>query len=335
LHSLPSHEVERLEFLSSYFTEREINCQLIDGFWSIHLSWPQDPLFYIDNLLEKNIKKWDSNLKINQIPKAYKRGANYLEALNDNWSLYGWSHWIQNFQDGLFPEKLTIIHLDDHDDLMSPKTFLREGKLYDMFANKIISIKDPQSIKAAILSGAIGIGEFIVPLLWELPCVEIRHLCQKEQSWKQYSLDLQPYKDKLWYKLDRVGVIYSLYSQQMQKHVYTKSSDPSLVLYGIDDSPILLHIDLDYFNNRYDGSSDWKEKNIGLDPTCSEIIFKMQSFFQLLRENSLLSRIAYTTIGISPGFFLLEYWLKSLELIRETFISVDFKGEEDIKLTGS
>ncbi|AIK96250.1 hypothetical protein [Candidatus Odyssella acanthamoebae] len=159
----------------------DIDCNLVEDIWSIKLLWPEDPDFYIDPFIQHNLKKWHPKTTVSQIPFVFMVGSKYLEALNDNWSLYGWSTWLKSLQKHSFPKKITIIHLDDHDDLMSPKAYFHQGRLYDIFTKKLISIYEPQSIKSAILSGAIGIGEFILPLLCEFPSVEIRHLCQSTE----------------------------------------------------------------------------------------------------------------------------------------------------------
>lgn len=318
LQSLSVDEAARVEALHSYFCEMFVDCNLVRDNWSINLSWPENPDFYIDPIIPENLKIWHPEARISQVPFTFMMESKYLEALNDNWSLYGWSKWLQNPKKKPFSKKITIIHLDDHEDLMSPKAYFHQGKLYDIFTKRLISVFNPQSIKSAILSGAIGIGEFIIPLLLECPCVEIIHLSQTMamQANKKNSIILNKISDPLWPHYERISAHFCINEILLEGHTYRKSADIESLLDVDENSTIFLHIDLDYFNNRYNGCSNWQHKHRIHNPNFYEIEKSLFRFINFLEMTNLLKKIDNVTVGISPGFFPSEYWAGTLNIIR-------------------
>jgi hypothetical protein len=77
-----------------------------------------------------------------------------------------------------------------------------------------------------------------------------------------------------------------------------------------------VHIDLDFFNNRYNWNSDWHEQPDRHDPSTERILDRIGDVVEALLP--LRSRIVDIAIGISPGFFPAEFWQPAYdELIRE------------------
>jgi hypothetical protein len=72
--------------------------------------------------------------------------------------------------------------------------------------------------------------------------------------------------------------------------------------------PILLHIDMDYFSNRYDGDSDWSIQMLSHNPPIEDILNKISELVVALRDFRLGGRIQDVVISYSPGFFPAEFW---------------------------
>jgi hypothetical protein len=70
------------------------------------------------------------------------------------------------------------------------------------------------------------------------------------------------------------------------------------------NAAILLHIDLDYFNDRYGGGVVAGRR----EPTEKEMIGRIDKFCEALSLSGLQHRIENTTIALSPGFCPSEYW---------------------------
>lgn len=201
IRSLPEDEVLRQDILSHYFQEMLVSSIKNNNFWDLELSWPTDAAYYIDPQIEDMLKKWNPNLSICDIYSSRKEYGKYQESLNDNWTLYAWSRWWkETIQQGTLPDKITILHLDDHDDLMSPKLYVKGDSLHSLLNHRKVQVSDPSSIESAITDGSVGIGEFILPFLWDFPGhIEIRHLCQRPTERKNgfYTLDLKYVPDRL------------------------------------------------------------------------------------------------------------------------------------------
>jgi hypothetical protein len=84
-----------------------------------------------------------------------------------------------------------------------------------------------------------------------------------------------------------------------------------------EDLPILLHIDLDYFNNRYDCDTDWRERASLHDPDQAVVLTMVDEVFDALEATQTLDRIEDTAIAVSPGFFPSELWAPTIERISE------------------
>lgn len=85
----------------------------------------------------------------------------------------------------------------------------------------------------------------------------------------------------------------------------------------LDDLPkesvLLLHVDGDYFNNRYDGDSDWQTHALIHDPPEKQVQRSINEFCDALQ--SLDGRINDMTVALSPGFFPAEYWQGTVDAI--------------------
>ena len=79
-------------------------------------------------------------------------------------------------------------------------------------------------------------------------------------------------------------------------------------LRGLGDGPILLHIDMDYFNNRYDGDSDWRQRLDVLDPPLEVVLSKIDELGKILTNSEIRGNIEDVVVSYSPGFFPAEYW---------------------------
>jgi hypothetical protein len=87
---------------------------------------------------------------------------------------------------------------------------------------------------------------------------------------------------------------------------YFVTSDAALWASGIEGEVALVHIDMDYFNNRYDGDSAWPENTSRLDPQLPQIIAKIDELVDAIASSR--AQIEDVTIAFSPGFFPAEYW---------------------------
>jgi hypothetical protein len=324
--ALPRDEKLRTQLLHEYFAGQYVSSTLFDDTWSIDLHFPDSYEHYIDPRLMEGLFWWQSSLKVSEIPFAFRKDCGFQLYLNDSWTLFTWSQWLSTYinQIGL-PTEIVVLHIDDHDDLMSPKIWKRNSGLIDAITGNTINIIEPDSIHNAISSGAIGIGNFIVPLLHSIQRVQIRHLCATSHNVVMkghYSLSpilvadtlLDPINKRIAIKREACP---SFSSEIETKSIYTITAELNEWLQDLPANvPVLLHIDMDYFNDRYNGDSDWELHPNPYDPSQEQIIRSIDLIFDTLYQKKVIDKICSVDVALSPGFFPAEFWEPSIERIR-------------------
>lgn len=167
------------------------------------------------------------------------------------------------------------------------------------------------TVRNALLSGAIGMGSFMTPFLHAVPRSEVRHLCQppKAVGTADFDIRLTTQLDTLLEPgMARPAVELSPASQGVGPGRYRVTSSVTHWLEGMRPGPALLHIDMDYFNNRYDGDSAWAEFVPRFDPALDEIVAKIDELVTAVSQPGLPCQIEDVVIAYSPGFFPAEFW---------------------------
>jgi len=324
--ALPQNKTVRSRLLNEYFAGQCATSTLIDNVWSIDLRFPDFADYYIDPHLLEGLVWWGNGVTVSEIPFAVKREKDFQLSLNDSWTLLAWSQWLSSVyieQMGL-PSEIVILHVDDHDDLMSPRVWNGESGWSDAITRESLDLLKPDSVSNAIRSGAIGIGSFIVPLLHSIQKTQIRHLCATgysvtRQGW--YSLTPTLASDRLLNpNSKRLAVeLKSCQNPSSAENTNTYRVTANLSEWLRDlpgNIPILLHIDMDYFNNRFNGDSDWETHTNRYDPSHEEVIGSINDMFNDLRQNEVMNKICNIAISLSPGFFPAELWEPAIENIR-------------------
>jgi len=74
----------------------------------------------------------------------------------------------------------------------------------------------------------------------------------------------------------------------------------------IEYENIWLDIDLDYFCNRFNRNSDWKEIKY-FDKTLDELKLDIEIFLENIINWDWVKKVKVLTVASSPGFFPIEY----------------------------
>jgi hypothetical protein len=97
-----------------------------------------------------------------------------------------------------------------------------------------------------------------------------------------------------------------------------------------ENAVILLHIDCDYFNNRYDGDSDWREHSHAHDPSASRVKQSVEEMCSAV--TSIVDRLDDVTIALSPSFFPAEYWGATVESLISTVAAGRRPSQDNVNL---
>ena len=255
----------------------------------------------------------------------YRRGQ---ISLLDSWTLYSWSNWLADRRKrGSRIEEVVILHVDDHNDLMTPRLTLHRDGWRDAISGKVFDLHEPTSVRSAILNGAVGVGSFMSPFIHAVPCVHLRHLSQTapDENAQDFSLVPETVADTILnVRASRpaIGIAREMAvahnePQRASAKQYRFTRQLDYWLDELPDAPVLLHVDMDYFNNRYNGDSDWTAKEQKHDPKLPEIMLAIDAMFKAIKESGVASRIENVTVALSPGFFPAEFWAASITQMQD------------------
>lgn len=315
LSSLSADLHQRHAQLRDYFCDKDAQATCIDERWALSLSWSDDPYRYVDPRLDEGLAWWAADIQYQDMAKARKRRGRVLLALNDTWTLQSWSEWLARTPQH---EDIVVLHVDDHKDLDAPRFFNRPDGWFDPISCRLVDLHVPHSVTDAIMSGALGMGSFLTPFLHRHPDTEVRHLCQGPKCTRttDSQIILGSVADTL---LDpsalRPAVSLIADGQGTGHGRYRFTHDLDLWLEGLSKSraPILLHVDMDYFCNRYDGDSDHIDHPGPLNDTLPQILSRIDVLTKALHRHGLAERLVDIVIAFSPGFFPAEFWAESCD----------------------
>lgn len=243
------------------------------------------------------------DLKIDD-PLTYRRRRPPFDfCLEDSWSGMFLAKWLE--ASGRVDE-LVFIHLDDHTDMMSLFIEIVDGVLVDPATGRPFDAGTPADWAAAIHSGSLGIGSFVTALYYGEQKLHVRHLNNFETSTYQT------------YEVSRAELSFpeipgkQFATIRKRRHVagrlagtYQGGIDPSQLLAELPAAPVVVHIDLDYFINDFNGNP----RSGPYDPPPSlrrGAIEKMDAFFAALRRLDI--RVERWIVATSPGFCSAVHW---------------------------
>ena len=320
--------------MEEYFADHLPSAHEENDQWLVQLERPSSPYgcYSQDQTLREGLAWWRNNTRIRDIPAEYKLYKNGILAIEDQWMPLSWSLFFQRL--GHLPEELVILHVDDHQDMMSPRIGKRlDGTLIDFITGNRISFLEPETIKAAIVSGAIGKGSILTPLIYAIKKVYVRHLSFRPYPQNYFYLNKLTIKDEVIGGLDNRIIVQTeatCFDNLQNRSSYLVSSNIMEWIRGVPRNiPILLHFDMDYFNNRFDGNSSWEnELTRKHNPPLIEQKKLMADIFTHLAQANFIPQIKDIGIGISAGFFPAEFWSPMISCLFEEAEKVGFKIEK-------
>ena len=293
-------------FLRDYFCDKDAVVTESAGDIHLHLRWPGEAERHVDPTLDVGLRWWGQGVSLGSMWSARWREGRIMTSLYDTWTLLSWCEWLTRVPSSI-TEQVVILHVDDHRDLGSPRLYLVRDALVDAITKEEVRLTDPVTVQRAIESGAIGMGSFMTPFLWQCPQAAVRHLCQppKMQADMRRELVLKLVPDIL-LDPDAERLAIELVERAAGTEEYLGTSDMAKWSDGIEGRPALVHIDMDYFNNRYDGDSAWTQRDPRLDPDLPTMISKVDNLIKALEASKAI--IEDVSIAYSPGFFPAEFW---------------------------
>jgi len=327
--SLPESKEKRKNVVEEYFPDHLPTAVRKDSGFQICLERPSSPYgcYEFDESLKTGLDWWQERTRVRDICAEYRLLNRGILALEEQWVPLSWSRAFQSI--GKIPDEFILLHLDDHQDMMPPRVGKRlDGEMVDYITGDQINFLDPLTVEEAIRSGAIGKGSILTPLIWQVPKIHVRHLTFRPHPNTTYKIDRVTFSDNiLFHSKNRIGLHFSDTSWENldRESSYVVTPKTHLWLDKLPkDVPILLHFDLDFFNNRFDGNSNWQkdESARSFDPRFTKQKQHLKRVVQEIRKRGLQERVIDTSIGISPGFFPAEFWEPMVDQIYEDLSTI-------------
>ncbi len=247
-----------------------------------------------------------------------------LLALEDSWcGVFLASHLATLRSD----EPLTIIHLDDHTDMMSTLLVVEQcadgsSALEDPLTGAPFDPASPADWHSAITSGAITIGSFLTPFFALDRIVEVFHLKADLEKAETFAVAPQAVDHDLLagYRFHAIELGDSE-ADANPKRLYRRSNDAHELLAPLaEDRRAAIHIDLDYFLNDYNGNA-WQVGEIDMVAMRKCALERLDHFFSALDRSGI--SIACWMIGVSPGFCSARHWRFLIEQIERRIADLE------------
>lgn len=318
---LPKDDATAEEFILEYFTGFRVNAQNDRDDWCVELT-PEDFTYCEEfspstTLLKVPPSKYNSFQVFSQ---------NQGLCLSDAWTPYAWSKHLNKI---CVPERLTIIHVDDHSDLMSPFIMQNDKQYFDMLTQREVTWSNPESVESAVRSGAITIGSMLTPIVMSAEQVNVIHLKQQSKTMTRCLIKDTVDDNVLFQGAKRLTINRDGTCCSSTQDCYIETSEYHLIHeHVLQNSTVILHIDMDYFNNRFNGSTSWRTDQISFDPDFATQKQEMEKLCSELSIVNNISPISCVYIGISPSFYPSEFWKEGLSFLLENLdknhLNVDY-----------
>lgn len=228
--------------------------------------------------------------------------------LEDSWTGYFVSRWICQYD---AHDPLVFIHLDDHTDMMSTLLTLadceKDSVLFDPY--------NADDWVEAIHRGVIGIGSFVTALFYLEQPVYVLHLNHVKKSRYGY---FPVFPRSITHPLLPHERFLSIHKRQrLAEHClgsYRGGPDPQVLLREIPEGRVVVHIDLDYFINDYNGNIG---EQIDIADQClrNNAISLMDDFFLELHNKDVV--VERWIVATSPGFCSARHWRWLIDCINQ------------------
>ena len=293
--------------LARHFPDHIVELVEAEGSTRLVLRPPSSYSHFVDPLLPAGLDWWGATPP-EMIQLSVRRVGSALVSLSDAWTLYSWSEALRRTP----TSTVVILHVDEHDDLMSPLlTRGAAGGWRDPLTGIDIRLDDPGSVAGAIASGAIGKGSFIVPLVFSPLEVDFRHLratADPRIPQRRHEMRRRWVTDSV-IKGQRPALLPGTSAPDGRPpFVYHSTRHPDLWLEDLPPGPVFLHVDCDFFNNRYNGRTDWATNPWGHDPPLVDVERHVERLLCSLDSAGVWSRVSDVAVSLSAGFFPAEMW---------------------------
>jgi hypothetical protein len=239
--------------------------------------------------------------------------AHFDLCFEDSWS--GW--FIADYLAGVgnAENDLVLIHADDHTDMMATLLVRDAEELTNPTTGHRFDPSKTDDWEVAIASGCVGIGDFITPFYYGQRQLHVRHVNSAPKGGSAvHSVTRAHCHYELIPDLNFAGVAMGEPDARASVGTYVSGEDADLVLHGLPEGHVIVHIDLDYFINDFNGNPG-DHSTISASEAGAAASLKMKRFFAALHGAP--RAIDRWIVATSPGFCSARHWPNLINQIQE------------------
>lgn len=255
----------------------------------------------VDRGLASGLKALGPHVALEDVFLFQETRRNFDLCLEDSWS----GRFIAQQTAAWGEEELVLIHLDDHSDMMPTLLHVDADRVIDTSSGRVFDPEASDSWRSTILSGCVSIGNFVTPLFYAKRKLHVRHLnniatsrhglCGVERYTRRHDL-IPGLGFAMIRKTPRVGA--------QAAGTYRGGPDARTLLSDLPEGRVIVHIDLDYFVDDFNGNSGASELPTNV-ARCAAVP-KLDAFFAALRAAG--RPVERWIVATSPGFCAASHW---------------------------
>jgi hypothetical protein len=289
-----------------------VKFEWLESLNELQLRGPDMPYHSADPHLQPSLAQFARGMRMSDIMAFRTSEAHFDLCFEDSWSGY----FIADRIKGQAPiEDLILVHLDDHTDMMPTLLTRSAGAIHDCMLGTVFDPASREDWERSIHSGCVSIGNFITPLYYSKHRVHVRHL---NNQGPVTARPVDVFRESLRYDLvpdlEFAGLRRAEALTQSGAGTYGVASDARSILADLPPGKIIVHFDLDYFVNDFNGNAragDYRPD----DSLAIAGREKLTRFFDAVKH---LDRpIDRWIVGTSPGFCSALHWSWLLHEIDE------------------
>jgi frataxin-like iron-binding protein CyaY len=205
--------------------------------------------------------------------------------------------------------KITLIHVDSHNDLGSPNVIRRDNQLIDRWTGNFVNPAEIPTIIQAIQSAAIEIGSYLTMALFLLPVSHLIWLCPEKSPGIVRGMENPcglrldwSHSDTLDSNIKRLNALPIIdNSFKIEFNVIKNPSKLREFLLKESDTVFLLDIDCDYFDNS-DENAIFNKRNQENEIELNEWTKKQRGKIRDILDAIPHERLINIGVAYSPGF---------------------------------
>jgi hypothetical protein len=290
---------------------RSVRFELLEDEAAFRILGPDTRYHGIDPHLPETLRGFGPGMGLDDVGSYRSCLKTFDLCFEDSWSGYfitgrrrseGRGDWV-------------LVHLDDHTDMMSTLLVESGGGLTDAATGKTFDPAVREDWESAIVSGCVGIGSFITPFFYSDNRVHVRHLNNSPTAASNL--------ERVTREPCRYDLIPGKQFAAIGKHrssagdcagTYLAGGSAERVLASLPRERSIVHIDLDYFINDFNGNP--LTGDFLPDPgSRNEARLKMERFFAALHAAA--SQVDGWIVATSPGFCSAYHWRWLLNELEE------------------